>query len=306
MYSALIAVMTAAILGGAQRDAAVVSMPQEGTESPTVLNDVEVRAGELQTRAENFVASVAAPPRNMTLGRWSEEVCIGVANATPGAAQYVIDRVSSLALDLGLRIGQPGCRADIMIVFADDASAVAQKLVRENPQGFRPPGVLATLSEPALEAFQVRERPVRWWNVSLPVEADTGNSPVVMTVGEHGSGFEVPILHVRSMSRLRSGLRNDLKRSVVIVDASRLNGRSLASVTDYVALVALAQVNPDVDVTGQDSILTLFDKRSAADRLTEWDMSYLRALYSVDRDRRNPSHEQREIGREMVLSYAGR
>lgn len=306
MYSALIAAMAAAVLGGAPRDAAVVSLSQEGGDSPTVLNDVEVRAGELQARAENFVASVAAPPRNMTLGRWSDEVCVGVANATPGAAQYVIDRVSSLALDLGLRVGQPGCRADIMIVFADDASAVAQKMVRDNPQRFQPPGVLATLGGSALEVFQGRERPVRWWNVSLPVEADTGISPVVMTIGQHGSGFEVPTLHVRSMSRLRSGLRNDLKSSIVIVDASRLNGRSLASVTDYVALVALAQVNPDVDVAGQDSILTLFDERPAADRLTEWDMSYLRALYSTDRDRRNPSHEQRELGRVMVLSYAGR
>jgi hypothetical protein len=102
------------------------------------------------------------------------------------------------------------------------------------------------------------------------------------------------------MSRTRSGIRNDLQRVIIVVDVTRLMGANLASVADYAAMIAMAQVNPDVDVAGQDSILSLFSSQRTADALTEWDINYLQALYDAKPDRVFERQQFREIGRTMA------
>lgn len=268
---------------------------------PTEVDSIEVlgRRGSVEEETQSFVSAVASAPAGTNLARWHGRICVGVANLVSPYAQLVADRISTVGGALGLEIGEPGCRANIMVIFADDATDVARKIVAEDPGAFIPSQSRATLGDSALSDFQNVERPVRWWHISMPVELDTGRPPVMKTVGD--GVIEVPVLDVRQFSRLHSGVRNDLQRVVVIVDVTRLHGANLASVADYVSMVALAQVRPDVDVTAQlPSILGLFLSQSTSDRLTEWDIGYLQSLYEATGDRPIAEQQMREIGRTMA------
>lgn len=265
---------------------------------PTEVEAVEV-VGSRQTierQAEQFVQAVSKAPENVTLARWGGRVCVGVANLNSPYGRLVVDRVSAVALDLGLTVGEPGCRPNLMIMFASDADDVARGLVSHDRAGFLPDLANSTLGEKALADFQTSVRPVRWWHVSAAVELDTG-APIATSM----SGDSVaPVVNVRQMSLLKTGIRQDLQRVVILVDANRTHPANLASIADYVAFIAMAQVDPNVDVGDKPSILTLFSDNPTADSLTSWDMAYLHSLYRAAPDRRVLRQQGREIARTMV------
>jgi len=85
-------------------------------------------------------------------------------------------------------------------------------------------------------------------------------------------------------------------RSIIIVDVDRLAGASLVQLADYLALVALAQIDAEADTAPYPTILNLFaDPASAPAGLTEWDRSYLTALYEHDQLRINRNSQVRAV-----------
>lgn len=283
---------------GARTPSAVASAPQAAVEvqQPTVdLGTVDVTAQRPQEdRTAAFIEEVAAPPRGRGLGRWDRAICVGAANMTGRYAQFMIDRVSTVALDLGLEIGEPGCRPNIMIAAAADADELAVALVRDDPGGFRPALNQTDQGSRALNLFQTTDAPVRWWHVSLPVTVDTGD------VAVHLIGEEAPTVRVRDVSRLRGNVRDDLVRVIIIIDTNRISGVSYGALSDYVALVALAQIEPSADTSAWPSILNLFGSDDPPTGLTDWDRDYLQSLYAANRDRARPTQQAREIARGML------
>lgn len=292
------AFLAAVVLAGAGQ-ATVPSQTSQDLGQATDLGEVTVSGQRAATseRAATFVRKVAAPALGAdSLARWRGSVCVGTANLKADSAQIVIDQVSSVALSLGLQIGEPGCKANVMIVASDRASAPARRLVSEAPQNFRPAQGRTDLGRAALRAFERSEAPVRWWTVSLPVNVDTGNVAVRLN-----GDMDPPYQTVRGTSLLVSGTRSDLSHVVIIVDSTRTIGVPLDVLSDYLAMVALAQIDPSADMTGQASILNLFGSGGERPtRLTEWDMAYLRGLYSARDDRAVATHQTREIARTMV------
>lgn len=287
---------------GAETSGAPTPAPSSQTDA-TNLGEIEVvgQPGELRERVSAFVEDIAATPRNTGRARWREPVCVGVANLAQPYAQAIVDRVSQVALEIGLDVGEPGCRAGVMIFFAVDATPFAKKLVSDDYFGFRPGPEGSALGRKALQAFQEVERPVRWWQVSQVLEEATGNPPREVTfMLPDGGELTVPMLTVQRTSRLQSGLRNDLKRVILIVDVTRLGDADWVAVADYVSMVALAQIDVEADMSGQPSILSLFSSRPAARGLTQWDTDYLRSLYAAPPDRRNPHMEARDIRNGMI------
>ncbi|WP_426051619.1 hypothetical protein [Brevundimonas sp. SL161] len=96
------------------------------TGEPIRLEDIEVTGRPLDTMILNFVDEVAAPARNRGLARWDNRVCVGVANLRTDVGQYIVDRVQTVAQDLGLESGRPGCQPNVVIVAAADADAATQ------------------------------------------------------------------------------------------------------------------------------------------------------------------------------------
>lgn len=303
--------------------AAALVLPQTPAPRATVdpdpyirLEDVVVDARRLEDAAEEFVNEVAAPVRRRGMARWHRGVCVGVANLQPEIAQYLVDRVSDVARELGLTAGQPSCTPTILIIATTDADAFAEDFVAMRPVLFRPGGSGMDRGGAALDRFMNSGQVVRWWNVSQPTDSDTGQSVVRMPgqcnlscspmSGGSSSVFEfAPNTPVRSVSRLSAQYRQDLKRTFVIVDVDRLGDVTLAQLSDYIAMVALAQIDPDADTRRFDTILNLFDDPTAVAGLSGWDTAYLEGLYGATWARISQNSQVHAISDNIAREYRG-
>jgi len=253
-----------------------------------------LRDAQLRARVDTFIESNMAPPAGRPLARWNKPVCVATAHLTPQYAQAVIDRVAQRIIEAGGDVGEPGCKVDVMIVGTDDGAQMAKALVKDDPRGYRPSRGSTDRGSAALHRFQEGEAPVRWWHVSLPVNVDTGELAVRL------DGEDYQTNAVRESSRLRSNVRDDLARVVVIVDFTQTAHVRMSALVDYIAFIALAQVNPDGDLAGQDTILNLFNRPADFTELTQWDRDYLAALYRAVPNRFTRQAQTRGIADEVV------
>ncbi len=275
------------------------SAPQDpDPEATATLEDVVVERRQLESMVRDFVGEVGAPAGRRGLARWHDRLCVGVVNVRPQLGQAVADRISQVALELGLDIGEPGCRANVFIVFTSDGAALADAMVAESRRAFRIGVGGLDRGNAALEDFRTADRPVRWWQISLPVNADTGQRAIRLP------GDELPPrLSIFAASRLSTQIRDDLKKAMIIVDIDRLGEVNLAQLADYLAFVTLVQVDPDGETAAYDTILNLFGDPSGMEGLTDWDVSYLTSLYQVQGSpvlRMNPRGQTSVVAADMV------
>ncbi len=269
--------------------AACVALPAAAQQTSQTADDQVVVQGRAEDAVRDFVARVGAAPQGANLARWDRKVCVGAANLTPAYAQKLIDQVSTVAFVVGLEIGEPGCRPNILILADSDGDALARRLVADSPQGFRPDRASSNLGSEALKRFQNSNAPVRWWHVSQTVEVDTG---------EPATGGAT--VNVRGASRIRSNVRQDMTNVIIVLDTSEIGTVSFASLADYVSMVGLAQVDDRADTREFPSILNLFTNADRTARMTQWDVDYLISLYSTRGDAANPNREARDITRGML------
>lgn len=281
--------LAVALMAGASPVFAQVPQEIPPSQDPeaTQLEEVVVPATPLQQMARNFVSSVASPARGRTPASWRERICVGVGGMRPAAAQALADRVSDWGQSLGLSSGDPGCTPNIFIVATDDGDATARELVASRPREFHTGAGGTDAGRGSLEAFQTSGKLVRWWHVSLPVNADTG-APVVRLPGQSPFGGGVITTpadlgafgNSTGPSRIADGTRDDLMQVIIVLDAAALDQASFSQIADYIAMVAFAQIEPDASPSAP-SILHLFDAgRPQEDTLSRWDQAYLQALYA--------------------------
>ena len=152
-----------------------------------------------------------------------------------------------------------------------------------------------------MKEFAESDRAIRWWHLSLPVDARTG-TPAIEQHGANSGESDfggAPVISVEGPSRIYSGIRDAMQRVIVIVDSTKLAGTTWQQLGDYLAVVSLAQIDLDADPTAYDSILNLFSNPKAYSGLTDWDRSYVHALYDFDQ-RRLANFQRGEIVSEML------
>ncbi|MFC5343116.1 hypothetical protein ACETK8_08725 [Brevundimonas staleyi] len=261
------------------------------------LEDVVVMGRRLSEATSDFVLRVAAPAADRGPARWRDQICVGVGNLERTAAEYLIDRIASTAESLGLRAEPPGCDPRIFVLFADDPDAAARQLVEARGRRFRIGISGSDRGQRALEEFVQSDDVVRWWQSSAPVNSETGRilgrlpgSPPFSGPSEIQRPSDLgPQGMVVSGSRLRGPLDDNLAQVIVIVDSDRVIGIDLARLADYLTMVALAQIDPDVDPGPYDSILGLFaHPETAPAGMTDWDRAFLQGLYQAEQTARNP------------------
>ena len=276
--AALFAALTLAGVAQTPPQDPPVAPPAAESELPEVL--VDGRSVEEFTR--DFVTEVAAPARGWSVARWEGRLCVGVANLDPEPAQYLIDRVSDVARRLGAEPREPGCEPTVLVIFTDNGRGLATGLVESDRRAFHLGVGGLDRGKAALEAFKQTDAPVRWWHVSLPADRDT-NSRAVRLPGDDQPPFIYSLA-----TRLNTEVVSYLNKVIIIVDVTDLGATNFAQLTDYIALIAMAQIDPDADTGAYHTVLNIFDTPGQAAGLTDWDWSYLEALYSNPSRRRNP------------------
>lgn len=278
-------------------------------DTPTRLEDVQVIGRSLENLVRGFVDDVAAPNPRRNLARWNAPVCVGMTSAHLGAetTQYIVDRVSTVAEDVGLRTGAPGCTPNIIVVASDDPNQTAAAMIDRRRSVFRPGGGGIERGGAALRAFRNSDQAVRWWALSMPTDAFSGaraarlpgdcQEPCTVDPqqgGQSALGF-APIINQMSGGRIGTQIVDDLFRVIVIVDINKVEGFSAQQLADYIAMVSLAQINPEADTSRYASILNLFEEPDYATTLTDWDQAYLSGLYSAQRTQKLAGANRSEI-----------
>ena len=269
-----------------------IQAPQSATDTPTAVDDVVVSGRSLDRQIRSFLDEVSVPDRNLRVARFQRDICVGAVNMRGDMAQYIVDRVSQVGMDIGLEPGEPGCTPNILIIASNDAAALAKGMVDARPKVFNPGVSSMSRNRAALQRFQASDAPIRWWHVSIPMDAHTGEVAVRLP------GEEEPPIVTGTASRLRTEIRDDISRVIIIVDFDKLEGANAQQVADFAAMVAYSQVDLDADFSGYDSILSFPTDRQFAS-ISDWDMAYLRALYSAELTGVSKNHQMGEIARLM-------
>jgi hypothetical protein len=273
-----------------------------------VLEEVVVRGrrmseveNELRLEIGKFIGAVTVTFGGRGFARWDRSVCIGVHNLENTAAQYIVDRISLLASDVGLTPGEPGCAPNAIVIFTTDGKELASILVESEPELLRPSNYLGThRGLAALDRFVATDKAVRWWQTSLPVDARTGKPAIDRPESRScTSPLCAPNVKVDGPSRIHSGIRDVLRNVIIIVDSTKLTGTTWQQLGDYLAVVSLAQIDLEADPSSFDSILNLFTNPKAYSGLTDWDRTYMQALYSFDQER-NPDLQRGALTGEML------
>jgi hypothetical protein len=260
---------------------------------PTTVEGLVVSAPTKTDKEQitSFVSSVTALSADKRLARWDRKICPGVIGLKAAYAQALLDRISLTAQSVGLEVGKPGCRPDILIVATADSDALVRQAVKDNPDTFAKYEDGVSRGRKALQAFVDSQAPVRWWHVTARKTSD-GQTYV--------QGANV---RVRSAGRVKSNTRTDFDHVVIVLDAKRMGVVKFSALTDYVTMVALAQINPDADTGGVPSILNLFSDKAVGatppEGMTEWDMAYLQGLYDARRDARRGDRQEADVARTM-------
>lgn len=277
-----------------------VASVQAPTQGPaTDLEDITVVGRPLERMIRDFVNEVAAPNRHRGIARWDSDICVGVANLTAEPRQFIVDRVSTIAEDVGLKPGAPGCAPNVIIIATDQPDVLAESLVKERRRAFRMGGSGMDRGGDALEDFVASDAPVRWWQLSMPTDSLTGERAIRMPGQCSNACLSVldvaPVLSRTSSSRLSTQIVDNIFRTIVILDIDKVSQVSAQQLADYVALVTLAQIDPTADTSGYASILNVFDDPESAPFLTSWDTAYLNGLYRAERTRANLRSGRGEI-----------
>jgi hypothetical protein len=280
----LIALVLGVMAGG---QTSPQTSPPRTDPSATTVDDIDVvgtRGRQLEQLSARFVDQVAAPAPGRGLARWMAPVCVGVVNFRGETGQMIADRVAQTAGDLGVPIKEGDCAPNIFIVGTADGPGLARRMVADNRADFAFNAAGARSSDAALRDFQQSEAPVRWWHVSMPMTVNIVENTAGPAV--RFPGRSAPFVVVMSRSQNHARRRDDLFRVTVVVDVNRLNGVSMEQLCDYLVMVAFAQVDPRGDTAPFDTVLNLFDAPGSVAGLTDWDRSYLSALYAASPDER--------------------
>lgn len=271
----------------------------------TVLPEVTVSARPTREAVQDFVGRVAAPSSGRGLARWRGEVCPGVANLDREAAQAIVDRITTTAASLDLRTGRPGCKPNLIVVFSDDGGGVARALNEANPQLFRQNVTGLDRGSEAFRDFLNADRPVRWWSLSIPTDSETGLRAVRIPGDRAGAVVDpyianllgcnaedcsvaaAPIIRRKGAGRLNTQIVDDLFKTIVIVDVDMIGEVNTVQLGDYIAFIGLAQLDAQAETQGFDTVLNLFSG-GGQQGLTEWDRSYLSAIYAARAPRISP------------------
>jgi len=270
-----------------------------------------------------FVASFATPtPRTGKIARWEDGVCPRTTGQQPAVAAIVNQRVKDLAAFAGAPVNDsPGCAPNIEIVFTASPQALLDNVREHDPDflGFAESGRererLAAVTRPIQAWYTTQTRDLHGLNridsarrpgEGVPMKCFTcggGRGPVGPT--EYLS--DATYAHV-SGNRVSDGVRSAFYHILIVADPGKLQDHGIGPLADYIAMLALTQVNSPDNCRPLPSIVNMLAKDCTAktEMLTKNDATYLRGLYKMSADRQLFSTQKGEIADSMEAALAGR
>jgi hypothetical protein len=248
---------------------------------------------KLREAASAFVRTATVVPDEDQYARRNDPLCLKVIGVDQQYADLVAQKITGIAIAVGVAVAPAGCRANLLVNFTRDASAYIASVRKKRPS------LLAALRPDERVALLSSDAPVRWWygttatgSDGMPLFLGPANNSILAPSSALPAILPTPrrgTLRTYSASIIDTQLMVSLTSTVVLIDVEKAMGVPLDSVAAYTAMVSLAQIKPTTDYSAYPSILAMFNSsnpRSEAPKdLTEWDYAYLRALYKIPANR---------------------
>jgi hypothetical protein len=245
--------------------------PQQG--EPTIV--VNGRR-DIQRQVHDFIKALTDVPPAGQISRFDWAVCPAATGLAKRQNDEVADRMRAVATAAGMRVGKPGCRANVLVVVADNAQKFVNWLRDNEPEYFVgvPPKEKQALRHTGAAAAWHIEGRIDQDGVNVSRDTDTG---IFIS-----SRTDVP-------SRISTNTHPAFDTAMVVLDSRSLDGLTVVQLADYAAMRAFAKTDPSRLATpAAPTILTLLDTpvgRPVPITLTEWDLAYLKALYGSTENR---------------------
>jgi hypothetical protein len=262
---------------------------------PETLQEVTVTGHrvELEKRVLEFVNHIAAAENEEGLPRWKAPICPFVSGLTKEEGEFVIRRISEVARQAGAPLAGENCHPrNLYILVHPHPKELLQAMEKRNRtftvgNDDTPPEVF--------ENFLATPRAVRVWYTT-----EERNLNGVAFVRHPGD--PPPIMRTTGSTQ-DNGVVWQFAHVFVVVDQTRLDGISREQLADYVAMVALADLKPDANLGDAPSILRLFEgtPSEAPGSMSEWDLAFLKSLYTTDQ---KSKQQRNEIAHEIVQTVA--
>ena len=287
-------------------------------QAPTSVGPVTVQ-GQLmpkvvQRQARDFVHALAAPTAELgQIARWRDPVCVQVFGLRAEVAARVKARVEEVAKAVDRGVDAPGCRGNIEIVFSEKPQRLLDGVARKREL------MLGYYHRHDLDKLKTVTRPIQAWYITATLGGG-GNTTGAAFAYYEASG-NIPLIPIQLhreviddpgytaptgcgiSAHFTACLQSVFKNVLVVADASRLQGKDIGLLTDYIVMVALAQPRSLDGCASLPSIVDLFAApgcpgRDAPNGLTPADASYLTSLYQADPEARL-AFEQGDIAGRM-------
>ena len=258
----------------------------------TVIKEGEAAIGK-------FVDGMTVPTRIAgKLARWKNGICPITVGLPPESASILTKKVRALAAEVGAPVNDKDpCPGNIEIIFTAQPQALLDNIRIMHPvllgyyQHSAQADKLATATGPiqswySTATVDLRGNPVvdggRKGGVHLSIaipQADFGGPAGPPSIME----MYMPDATVTNVTgnRLGDGVSSALNNVMIIADTRKLIGRDIGSISDYIAVLALAQIQPPDACQPLPSILNLLAPGCSGDALTSADVAYLRGLYKI-------------------------
>jgi hypothetical protein len=278
---------------------------------------ITVTAAKSRATVEKFAKAFFTPTKLAgKIARWENSICPVTVGQPPASASLVTDRVKDIAESVGAPVdANPSCTPNIQIVFTTTPQALLDDVRAHEPD------YLGYVESSALrDKLAIITRPIQAWYTTETIDLDGVRK--VDTSRHQGGGMWMPNFSAFGMpdtvanrdpiwlpnatyarvtgNHVNNGVRSGFNHVLIVVDSSKLVGRKFNPLADYIAMLALTQLNSPDACQQLPSIVNMLaaDCDQAMDGMTATDLAYLRGLYKMDADK-NLVSQQNEIADRM-------
>jgi hypothetical protein len=253
--------------------------------APAGLDEITVIAPKPPTAEQiagenvmTFIRSHSKPVEHSTglvsLGRWKGAVCVKTEGLSQAFNDFVSARVQAIAL--AVRVPQETrspCVPNVLVIFTTEPQRLMDDVANRRPQ------LLGFHYVSQVPKIKTVDRPIQAWHVTATlggIDLVVDDIWTPMPSSEFGAG--------QTGSRITTGLSSFIVFTLVVVDTNKVTGYGIGSISDYIAMVTLAQIRLADGCGRLPSILDLMAAACApprSDAITGGDIAYLKALYTV-------------------------
>lgn len=307
-------------------------------QTPAPNDSVTVSGAKEEQAVTRFVEASVTPTR-MTgkTARWEAPICPAMQGIKPQEAQVMLARLKKNAADAGVRVNnKKDCDPNIEIIFTEYPQGVMDQVKESQPDllGYfdssEARDTLATVRRPIQAWYRTATQDLRGNTVVdgarttdpgqgmtavLPCANTSQNKQLTTYNGmQVFSGVGICTRQINYAIKantpgfaLQDGLRSQFDHISIIVDTDKVAKMKADAVTDYISMVALAQLSSLDTCQGLASITNALVAGcgQSAEALTVHDLGYLRGVYQS-----NPTltaqTQKNEIGRRMLQAVAER